>query len=102
MKKFKKGEKSKNKDKDDISGMYYWGGKQCGLLAASWDGNVRLYDDSDSSEEGVKKYTMDKHKDSVNNLDFRLADDLCASCGDDGYIYVFNFQSYRQECSLKF
>ena len=28
MKKFKKGEKSKNKDKDDISGMYYktgWG-----------------------------------------------------------------------------
>jgi WD40 repeat protein len=102
MKKFKKGEKSKNKDKDDISGMYYWGGKQCGLLAASWDGNVRLYDDSDSSEEGIKKYTMDKHKDSVNHLDFRLADDLCASCGDDGYIYVFNFQSYRQECSLKF
>ena len=91
MKKFKKGEKSKNKDKDDISGMYYWGGKQCGLLAASWDGNVRLYDDSDSSEEGIKKYTMDKHKDSVNHLDFRLADDLCASCGDDGYIYVFNF-----------
>lgn len=47
MKKFKKGEKSKNKDKDDISSMYYWG-DQCVLLAASWDGNVRLYDDSDS------------------------------------------------------
>jgi hypothetical protein len=25
MKKFKKGEKSKNKDKDDISSMFYWG-----------------------------------------------------------------------------
>ena len=55
---------------------------------------MRLYDDSDSSEEGIKKYTMDKHKDSVNHLDFRLTDDLCASCGDDGYIYVFNFQSF--------
>ena len=25
MKKFKKGEKSKNKDKEDISCLYYWG-----------------------------------------------------------------------------
>jgi len=25
MKKFKKGEKSKNKDKEDVSSMYYWG-----------------------------------------------------------------------------
>jgi len=60
MKKFKKGEKNKNKDKEDISSMYYWGEK-CGLLAASWDGKVRLFDDSDSSEEGVKKFTMNKH-----------------------------------------
>jgi hypothetical protein len=42
------------------------------LLAASWDGNVRLFDDGDSSEEGIKKYTMDKHKESVNYLDFKL------------------------------
>jgi len=71
MKKFKKGEKTKNKDKEDISSMFYWG-EACVLLAASWDGNVRLYDDSDSSEEGIKKYTMDKHKDSVNYLDFKV------------------------------
>lgn len=70
MKKFKKGEKSKNKDKEDVSSMYYWG-SQCVLIAASWDGNVRLFDDSDASEEGIKKYTMDKHRDSVTYLDFK-------------------------------
>mmetsp|Transcript_21365 Transcript_21365/g.33043 ORF Transcript_21365/g.33043 Transcript_21365/m.33043 type:complete len:275 (+) Transcript_21365:1192-2016(+) len=101
MKKFKKGEKTKNKDKEDVSSMFYWG-DACMLLAASWDGNVRLYDDSDSSEEGIKKYTMDKHKDSVNHLDFKVQDQLCASCGDDGLIFVFNFNSYRQEGILKY
>lgn len=54
MKKFKKGDKSKNKDKEDISSMYYWGDSTI-LLSASWDGNIRLYDDSDSSEEGLRK-----------------------------------------------
>ena len=63
------------------------------MLAASWDGNVRLYDDSDSLEEGSKKYTMDKHKDSVNFLDFKNKEQLCASCGDDGLIFNFNYIS---------
>jgi len=63
---------------------------------------VRLYDDNESTEEGTKKYTMDKHKDSVNYLDFKLQDQLCASCGDDGLIFVFNFNSYRQEGVLKY
>jgi len=71
MKKFKKGEKSKNKDKEDITSMYYWGGDQSVLLSASADGNVRLFDDSDAKEEGIKKYTMDKHRDSVTCLDFK-------------------------------
>ena len=100
MKKFKKGEKSQNKDKEEISAMYYWGA-QCVLLAASWDGNVRLFDDSDSSEEGIKKYTMDKHKESVTYLDFKVDEQLCASCGDDGMIFIFNYNSYRQEGNLK-
>lgn len=101
MKKFKKGEKSKSKNKQDISSMYYWG-EECMLLSASWDGNVRLFDDSDATEEGIKKYTMDKHKDSVNCLEFKQRDSLCASCGDDGLIFIFNFNSYRQEGILKF
>lgn len=70
MKKFKKGEKSKNKDKEDISSMYYWGGKQTILMSASWDGHIRLYDDSDSSEEGLRKQTTWHHKDSANYIDF--------------------------------
>lgn len=70
MKKFKKGEKSKNKDKEDVSSLYYWGSQNV-LIASSWDGNVRLFDDGDASEEGIKKYTMDKHRDSVTNLDFK-------------------------------
>ena len=44
---------------------------------------------------------MDKHRDSVNYLDFRLNDTLCASCGDDGLIFIFNFVSMRQEGVLK-
>ena len=45
---------------------------------------------------------MDKHTDAVNNLDFKKNDQLCASCGDDGLIFIFNFNSYRQEGILKF
>ena len=94
MKKFKKGEKSKNKDKEDISCLYYWGARTQ-LLSASWDGKLRLFDDNTTAEEGTIKYTMDKHRDSVNYLDFRLNDTLCASCGDDGLIFIFNFVSMR-------
>jgi hypothetical protein len=48
MKKFKKSKKNK-KDKDDISSLYYWGGVGRNILiSASWDGKVRLYDDSTS------------------------------------------------------
>lgn len=67
MKKFKKGEtkvKGGNKDKEDISAFCYFicgednnEGKQqtCNLLASSWDGRVRFFDDSDSNEEGLQK-----------------------------------------------
>jgi len=92
MKKFKKGDKSVNKDKDDISSLFYYNsGQQCNLLAASWDGKVRLFDDSDSSEEGLKKYTMNKHMDAVTHIDFKHENQLCASCGDDGHIFIFNY-----------
>lgn len=44
---------------------------------------------------------MKKHKDSVNFIDFRDHDQLCASCSDDGTIVIYNFASYRQEGILK-
>jgi len=51
MKKFKK--KRKKNDMDDISSLYYWGAKTR-LIAASWDTNVRSYDDNTSEQEGMK------------------------------------------------
>lgn len=109
MKKFRKGEKNKSKDKEDISCMYYWG-EQTKLLASSWDGNVRLFDDNQAEDEGSLKYkeegginhTMVRHKNSsVNYLDFKPNDQLSASCAEDGQIILFNFNSYRPEGVLK-
>jgi WD40 repeat protein len=106
MKKFKKeGPKPKSKDKEDISSLYYWGDQKKNintLLAASWDGNVRLYDDKQSGEEGDWRWTMDRHTNAVNYLDFRLKETLCASSGDDGVIIVFNYNTHRLEGTLKF
>jgi hypothetical protein len=83
MKKFKKNKKTggKNggadlgKDKEDISSIYYWGedndqNPRNILIAASWDGRVRLYDDSTAEREGTRRYTMKKHRESVNFIDF--------------------------------
>ena len=44
---------------------------------------------------------MDKHTDSVTYIDFKPKEMLCASSGDDGQVFVFNYQSYRQEGCLK-
>lgn len=74
MKKFKKSKKNR-KDKNDVSSLYYWGGDPENprniLISASWDTKVRLYDDSTADQEGMKRYTMKKHKDSVNFIDFK-------------------------------
>lgn len=81
MKKFKKrskkGSVKKDKsEKEDISSLFYWGEDAEDkplrniLIAASWDGKVRLYDDSTADREGSRRYTMKKHRDSVNFIDF--------------------------------
>lgn len=100
MKKFKKSKKHK-REKEDVSCLYYWGDKRNILISASWDCKVRLYDDSTADQEGTKRYTMKKHKDSVNFLDFRPSHQLCASCSDDGSVVIYNYGSYRQEGILK-
>ena len=38
---------------------------------------------------------------SVTYIDFKPEECLCASSGDDGQIFVFNYNSYRQEGCLK-
>lgn len=82
---------------DDISSLFYWGERST-LIAASWDTKVRLYDDSTSEAEGVKRYTMPKHKEPVNFIDFKEDPiPLCASCSDDTSVVIYNYGSYRQE-----
>jgi WD40 repeat protein len=104
MKKFKKSKKKKDqtgsKEKNDISSLYYWGEKNI-LISSSWDGRVRLYDDSTADQEGSKRYSMKKHKESVNFIDFKQSHSLCASCSDDGSIVIYNYGSYRQEGILR-
>lgn len=104
MKKFRKSKKKKDKggskDKNDISALYYWGEKNI-LISSSWDGRVRLYDDSTADQEGCKRYSMKKHKESVNFIDFKQSHSLCASCSDDGSIVIYNYGSYRQEGILR-
>lgn len=84
----------------DVSSLYYWGEKTI-LLSASWDKIVRLSDDSTSKPEGDTRYNMDKHKKSVNFIDFKPEHSLCASCSDDETVIIYNYGSYRQEGILQ-
>jgi WD40 repeat protein len=86
--------------KGDVSSLYYWGEKTI-LLSASWDRVVRLSDDSTSKPEGDTRYNMDKHHDSVNFIDFKPDQSLCASCSDDSTVIIYNYGSYRQEGVLQ-
>lgn len=65
MKKYKKGDQKKIfKEKQDISYLKYSGKKfnEAILISSSWDGCVRIYDDSkNDSDHGLLKYEMDKH-----------------------------------------
>ena len=92
MKKFKK--KKKKHILNDIAALFYWGAK-VRLIAASWDSNVRTYDDSSAEAEGSKQYTLKKHKEPVNFIDFKYSLALCASCSDDRQVIIYNYLSYR-------
>jgi len=74
--------KFKNHDQD-VSSLYYWGDKNT-IISSSWDNLVRLSDDSTTGPEGVERYLMEKHTQSVNFIHFKPQHSLCASCSDDG------------------
>lgn len=108
MKKFKKSKKNRD-GMDDVSSLYYWGGDGKNMLiCSSWDKKVRLYDDNAKKEQDSKRFTMSKHTQPVNYLDFRLDPNtkneknasLCASCSDDCSVIIYNYASYRQEGHL--
>lgn len=85
------------KHSGDVSSLYYWGDKKNIIISSSWDKIVRLSDDSTADAEGEPRYTMDKHKNSVNFIHFQPRNNLCASCSDDGTVIIYNYGSYRQE-----
>lgn len=86
MKKFEKHDQ-------DVSSLYYWGEKNI-IISSSWDQKVRLSDDSTSDPEGLEWYLMEKHDGSVNFIHFKPWQSLCASCGDDGQVIIYNYGSY--------
>ena len=47
------------------------------LMSASWDGFVRLYDDSDAGEEGVKKGPGWKHEAMIKDHNGQSKVQLC-------------------------
>ena len=111
LKKFKK-DKSKEREKDDISSLIYWDEAASAinnLIVASWDGKIRLYDDKDPHREGTIRNTIDRHKKEVNFVDFRLeqrdkstaSDAITASASDDGTIILYNHNSHRLESVLQ-
>lgn len=102
MKKFKKPERGKNKDKEDVSSMVYWYSKegQCNLISASWDGVLRLFDDNNSEREGQYRQAVGRHNGQVNFVDFNDEQSISASASDDGEIHMHNHTSHRAEGNL--
>ena len=98
--KFKKEQNRKSTHKEDISSIAYWGDGTM-LIASSWDGMVRFYDDGDAEDDCTARHIMNKHEDAVNFTDFRAQDCLSASCGDDGIIHIFNYKSLRAEGQME-
>ena len=84
MKKFKKPKENRDKEKEDISCLIYWGDEKNNVIAASWDKVLRLYDDSDTEREGQQRYKLERHTDAINYVDFRLEHKITASASDDG------------------
>ena len=84
MKKFKKPKEIRDKEKEDISCLIYWGADKNNIIAASWDKVLRLYDDGDTEREGQQRYKLERHTDAINYVDFRLDHKITASASDDG------------------
>ena len=106
-KRFKKPKEGNyDREKSDISALCYWGetpGENAPpknlLITASWDRSMCLYDDNDVDDrEGTLRDKQDqKHKDSINFVDFRVEHELIATCDDDGMINLYNYHSRRYD-----
>jgi len=73
MKRFKKPkEENVDKEKEDISCLHYWGKEKNSVIAVGWDKLIRLFDDSDTEREGEQRYTIPRHTDAINYVDFRI------------------------------
>jgi WD40 repeat protein len=91
----------------DISCIHYYSDfdredPEAVLIASSWDRRVRFYDDTQGGDEPLlPRHEEKKHSDACNFVDFRQEDMITASCGDDGVIHMFNYQSRRPEGQME-
>lgn len=92
MKKFKKHGK-------DTSAFCYWPQKKR-LISASWDGVVRIHDDTDPSV-GPSRYKFKFHsKTACNSVSFNPLEEVVASASDDKTVVIANLNTYRHEATL--
>ena len=121
MKKFAKEKKNKDKEKEFISSIAYWGfipPKNEGdeavskntLLTGSWDSIQRVYDDMDPDEKlGKLREPIDRHSRTVGNknvthpinfLDLKPELSMTASASEDGTVVLWNHTSHKLEGRL--
>eukprot|EP00357_Protocruzia_adherens_P001233 CAMPEP_0115009238 /NCGR_PEP_ID=MMETSP0216-20121206/22477_1 /TAXON_ID=223996 /ORGANISM="Protocruzia adherens, Strain Boccale" /LENGTH=921 /DNA_ID=CAMNT_0002376975 /DNA_START=26 /DNA_END=2791 /DNA_ORIENTATION=+ len=88
---------------EDTSSLVYWEkGNKRRLISASWDGTLRIHDDStaDYKIENIR-YEMNQHKEACNNLSLKIGrdnnNDFLASAADDHNVIITNLTSLRTE-----
>jgi WD40 repeat protein len=83
-----------------VSDLVYWPEFKF-LISCSWDGCVRIHDDSRADDFGVVRFDKIKHRDHANAVCLKSKGRLIASAADDKTIIIFNLRNLRQEAELK-
>lgn len=116
MKSFKKDSKNKDKEKEFISSLIYWGWigdpsmvdedpsvvQKNVLLTGSWDSIQRVFDDSDpEASTGKLREPIDRHNGkAINFLDLKPDESLAASASEDGSVKLYNHTNHKLEGTL--
>mmetsp|Transcript_25721 Transcript_25721/g.45135 ORF Transcript_25721/g.45135 Transcript_25721/m.45135 type:complete len:913 (-) Transcript_25721:3141-5879(-) len=87
------------KHSDEVTSLLYWE-KNKFLVSSSWDGKVRIHDDSKSDPKGTIRFDNIQHGNSANFVVGNEECNIIASCSDDCTIMITNLITYRQEAVL--
>lgn len=87
------------KHSDEVTSLLYWE-KNKFLVSSSWDGKVRIHDDSKSESKGTIRFDGIQHSNSANFVAGNEEYNVIASCSDDCTVVITNLITYRQEAVL--